>query len=119
MATYESNYAKTVQWRKDHPDVIRGYNARYYAANSERLKQRRKENYQLQRQQYLERQKNKREQDELAKQSITTNNEEPIVTLESTVIPDEGSKKIDTVQDIISLTGDKHDNILTSNDLKN
>jgi ABC-type transporter lipoprotein component MlaA len=65
MSTYEKTYAKILQWKREHPEAVSSSNAKYYAANSERIKQRSREKYQLQRQQYLERR---------AAKEIVTNN---------------------------------------------
>jgi hypothetical protein len=50
----EHPHAKIIKWRKEHPDIVKSYNAKYYAANRDRIKQQKRERYQLKKQQYDE-----------------------------------------------------------------
>jgi len=43
-------YQTTLEWRRRNPRIIQKYNKEYYDANKERIRQRRRERYQLKKQ---------------------------------------------------------------------
>jgi stress response protein YsnF len=54
MSTIEHPSAKVLKWRREHPEMVKAYNVRYYAENRERISLQKKQRYQLKKQQYAE-----------------------------------------------------------------
>jgi hypothetical protein len=49
--TSQKDYQTILKWRQANPQTVSNYNARYYAANKERIRKQRKQRYHDQQQQ--------------------------------------------------------------------
>jgi hypothetical protein len=88
MSIIEHPNARNLKWRHDHPEIVKQYDAKYYAANREKILLKKREQYRIRKEKYEEAKRLQAEQIKTDEEKNNTNNDEIEVDIDD--ILDEG-----------------------------